>query len=62
MLQLTFNPGLTLIGFRTTQPRITKKSFVTSESLEAAEEAGHGVLAASGIGDSVRQGTIGVVN
>lgn len=36
-------------------------TFVTSESLEAAEEEG-GVLAASGIGDSVRQGTIRFVN
>ena len=33
----------------------------SSESLEAVEE-GDGVVAASGIGDSVRQCTIGVVN
>ena len=25
MLQLTFNPGLTLIGFRTTRPRLLKR-------------------------------------
>ena len=36
-------------------------TFVTSESLEAAEE-GDGVLATSGNGDSVRQGTIVVVD
>jgi len=36
-------------------------TFVTSESLEGVEE-GYGVLAASGIGDSVQQGIIGVVN
>ena len=58
---LVEDPKFPLQSSRQTWHAIYFLTFVTSESLEAVEE-GDGVLAASGISDSVRQGTIGVVN
>ena len=58
---LVEDPKFALQSSRQTWHAIYFLTFVTSESLEAVEE-GDGVLAASGISDSVRQGTIGVVN
>ena len=58
---LVEDPKFPLQSSRQTWHVIYFLTFVTSESLEAVEE-GDGVLAASGISDSVRQGTIGVVN
>ena len=50
MLQLTFNPGLTLTGFRTTQPRISCEHFFSlfSASRTRAKQRGitHSLLAA----------------
>ena len=37
MLQLTFNPGLTSTGFRTTRPRVLSRIYLLGEKSRVAE-------------------------
>ena len=40
MLQLTFNPGLTLTGFRTTRPGLSNKKSREVENVSVIEKCG----------------------